>query len=187
MTQTLNGARVWTGTLARRKTLSRVISETIYDLPLAPGSVYLDYRDDVKFQKVLFRKLESLNHAEDLPDLALRLEDVITDLGLRLIYGTEMFDNSYSEVAMQAAIAVGAGTWPGEPCYWTSTSWATSLASLVETGKSAYLRLLAGGGPEKAPARLFSIDGFLLNLLAGLVRKLAILEEMYPDILDSCH
>lgn len=152
MTQTLNGARVWTGTLARRKTLSRVISETIYDLPPAPGSVYLDYRDDVKFQKVLFRKLESLNHAEDLLDLALRMEEVITDLGLRLIYGTEAFDNSYSEVSLQAAIAVGAGTWPGEPCcYWTSTSWATSLASLVETGKSAYLRLLVRGGLRRLP------------------------------------
>lgn len=181
---TLAGRRVWTSSLARWGTLTRVLTENVYDMPLASYEHYRNYDNERNFQHVLSADLDAIREARSLLGLRHALEYAISDLGLRLIYGTDTFNDDVFELQVWAAIEIGNTTWPGEAIYWTSETWARNLSSCMWVRQSAYLNLLGKADREEA-VDAEDLDRALLGLLADLVRKLAVLEEMYPEELNS--
>lgn len=181
---TLAGQRVWPSSLARWGTLTRVLTENVDDMPLSSYEHYRDYDNESNFQHVLSADLDKIREARSLLDLRHELEYAISDLGLRLVNGTDMFNNDVSELQVWAAIEIGNTTWPGEAIYWTSETWARNLSSCMGVRQSTYLNLLSKADRgETVDAE--AVDRVLLGLLADLIRKLAVLEEMYPEEMDS--
>jgi hypothetical protein len=181
---TLTGQRVWPSSLARWGTLTKVLTENVYDLPLASGVCLQGYSDDGTFRRVLSNYLDGILEAQSLSELRDALGETISELGLRLIHGTETFNNCVSELQVWAAIEIGNTAWPGEAIYWTSESWARNLSSCMWVRQSTYLNLLSKADRGEA-VDAEAVDRALLGLLADLVRKLAVLEDMYPEELDS--
>jgi len=181
---TLAGQRVWPSSLARWGTLTRVLTENVYDMQLPSYEHYREYDNERNFRSVLSTGLDKIWEARSLLDLRHALEYAISDLGLRLIYGTEMFNNDVFEIQMWAAIEIGNTTWPGEAIYWTSETWARNLSSCIRVRQSIYLNLLSKADHREV-VDAETVDRALLGLLADLVRKLAVLEEMYPEEMDS--
>lgn len=181
---TLAGQRVWPSSLARWGTLTRVLTENVYDMPLSSYEQYRDYDNERNFRRVLSADLDKIREARSLLDLRHALEYAISDLGLRLIYGTETFNNDVSELQVRAVLEIGNTARPEEVIYWTSESWARNLSSCMWVRQSAYLNLLSKADRGEA-VDAEAVDRALLGLLADLIRKLAVLEEMYPEEMDS--
>lgn len=169
--------------LARPSTLTRVLVDNIYDSPRDFYGHWRNYCNDRAFQKLLSQSLTKVVQATTLYGLKSALGNAISDLGLRLINGSDEFAGLDMEVRLQAAIEVGRVSWPGEEPYWTSVEWARNLTRCMRDRENTYRTLLEkiSRGEDVGVG---CVDRVLLALLADLVRKRALLEEMYPE--ETC-
>lgn len=161
------------------KTVASVASDYMIDFPWGEdGVTERPYTNDREFLPVLLDCVGRVFSAQTRVGLKCAVGDVIGAIGVRLIRGTDAYDNSMSTV--QQAVLFLAGV-HAEPTPWgmTSTDIARILSETMHLYTDAYTRMVAGGvgGPAPTEART---DKPLLDLASKSIYLLALLEDLYP-------
>lgn len=161
------------------KTVASVASDYLVDFPWGEdGVTERPYTNDREFLPVLLDCVGRVFSAQTRVGLKCAVGDVIGAIGVRLIRGTDAYDNSMSTVQQSALYMAGAHS---EPYPWgrTSTDIARTLSETMHMYTDAYTRMVAGGveGPAPTEART---DKPLMDLASKSIYLLALLEDLYP-------
>lgn len=161
------------------KTVASVASDYLVDFPWGEdGVTERPYTSDREFLPVLLDCVGRVFSAQTRVGLKCAVGDVIGAIGVRLIRGTDAYDNSMSTVQQSALFMAGAHS---EPYPWgrTSTDIARTLSETMHMYVDAYTRMVAGGveGPAPTEART---DKPLMDLASKSIYLLALLEDLYP-------
>lgn len=161
------------------KTVASVASDYLVDFPWGEdGVTERPYTNDREFLPVLLDCVGRVFSAQTLVGLKCAVGDVIGAIGVRLICGTDAYDNSMSTVQQSALFLAGVHAEP-TPRGTTSTDIARILSETMHLYTDAYTRMVAGGveGPAPTEART---DKPLLYLAAKSIYLLSLLEDLYP-------
>lgn len=169
---------------ASPKTVAGVASDYLVDFPWGEdGVTERPYTSDREFLPVLLDCVGRVFSAQTRVGLKCAVGDVIGAIGVRLIRGTDAYDNSMSTVQQAALFLAGAHA---EPMPWgmTSTDIARALSETMHMYVDAYTRMVAGGvsGPAPTEART---DKPLMDLAAKSIYLLALLEDLYPTVWED--
>lgn len=161
------------------KTVASVASGYLVDFPWGEdGVTERPYTNDREFLPVLLDCVGRVFSAQTRVGLKCAVGDVIGAIGVRLIRGTDAYDNSMSTVQQAALFMAGVHS---EPYPWgrTSTDIARTLSETMHMYVDAYTRMVAGGveGPAPTEART---DKPLMDLASKSIYLLALLEDLYP-------
>ena len=168
------------------KIVSDVASDYLIDFPWGEdGVTERPYTNDREFLPILLDCVGRVFSAQTRVGLKCAVGDVIGAVGVRLIRGTDAYDNSMSTVQQAALFMAGAHS---EPAHWgwTSTDIARVLSETMHLYVDAYTRMVAGGveGPVPTESRT---NQPLMDLLSKSVYLLALLEELYPTDWDDLY
>lgn len=161
------------------KIVSDVASDYLIDFPWGEdGVTERPYTNDREFLLVLLDCVDRVFSATSRVGLKCAVGDVIGAVGVRLIRGTDAYDNSMTTVQQAALFMAGAHSEPA-PRGWTSTDIARVLSETMHLYVDAYTRMVAGGveGPDPTEPRT---NQPLMDLLSKSVYLLALLEDLYP-------
>ena len=161
------------------KIVSDVASDYMIDFPWGEdGVTERPYTNDREFLPVLLDCVGRVFSATSRVGLKCAVGDVIGAVGVRLIRGTDAYDNSMVAVQQAALFMAGAHSEPA-PWGWTSTDIARVLSETMHLYVDAYTRMVAGGVEGPAPTEPRT-DMPLMDLASKSVYLLALLEELYP-------
>lgn len=161
------------------KTVASVASDYMVDFPWGEdGVTERPYTSDLEFLPVLLDCVGRVFSAQTRVGLKCAVGDVIGAIGVRLIRGTDVYDNSMSTVQQAALFLAGVHA---EPTPWgmTSTEIARILSETLHLYTDAYTRMVAGGVGGLAPTEART-DKPLLDLASKSIYLLALLEDLYP-------
>ena len=168
------------------KTVASVASDYLVDFPWGEdGVTERPYTNDLEFQPVLLDCVGRVFSAQTRVGLKCAVGDVIGAIGVRLIRGTDAYDNSMSAVQQSALFLAGAHS---EPTPWgmTSTDIARILSETMHMYVDAYTRMVAGGVSGPAPTEPRT-DKPLMDLAAKSIYLLALLDDLYPTAWDDLY
>lgn len=161
------------------KTVASIASDYMVDFPWGEdGVTERPYTNDREFLPVLLDCVGRVFSAQTRVGLKCAVGDVIGAIGVRLIRGTDAYDNSMSTVQQTAMFMAGVHS---EPAPWgrTSADIARTLSETMHMYVDAYTRMVAGGVGGPAPTE-FRTDKPLLDLASKSIYLLALLEDLYP-------
>ena len=161
------------------KTVASVASDYLVDFPWGEdGVTERPYTSDREFLPVLLDCVSRVFSAQTRVGLKCAVGDVIGAIGVRLIRGTDAYDNSMSTVQQAALYMAGVHA---EPFPWgrTSTDIARTLSETMHMYVDAYTRMVAGGVEGPAPTETRT-DKPLMDLASKSIYLLALLEDLYP-------
>nr|DAV81468.1 MAG TPA: hypothetical protein [Caudoviricetes sp.] len=166
------------------KTVASVASDYMIDFPWGEdGVTERPYTNDREFLPVLLDCVGRVFSAQTRVGLKCAIGDVIGAIGVRLIRGTNAYDNSMSTVQQSALFLAGALS---EPTPWgmTSTDIARTLSETMHMYADAYVQMVAGGVSGPAPTEPRT-DKPLMDLASKSIYLLALLEDLYPTVWED--
>jgi hypothetical protein len=164
---------------ANPKTVASVASDYMIDFPWGEdGVTERPYTNDREFLSVLLDCVDRVFSAQTRVGLKCAVGDVIGAIGVRLIRGTDAYDNSMSTVQQSALFLAGLHSEP-TPGGMTSTDIAWILLETMHMYVDAYTRMVAGGVAGPAPTEP-GTDKVLMDLASKSIYLLALLEDLYP-------
>lgn len=169
---------------ASPKTVASVASDYLIDFPWGEdGVTERPYTNDREFLPVLLDCVGRVFSAQTRVGLKCAVGDVIGAIGVRMIRGTDAYDNSMSTVQQAALFLAGAHS---EPAPWgmTSTDIARALSETMHMYVDAYTRIVAGGVFGTAPTEART-DKPLMDLASKSIYLLALLEDLYPTVWED--
>lgn len=161
------------------KTVAEVASTYLVDFPWGEdGVTERPYTNDREFLPVLLDCVGRVFSATSRVGLKCAIGDVIGAIGVRLISGTDAYDNSMTTVRQAALFMAGAHA---ELALWgmTSTDIARTLGESLHMYTDSYVRAVAGGVGWPYPTEPRA-DKPLMDLASKSIYMLALLEDLYP-------
>lgn len=161
------------------KTVASVASDYMVDFPWGEdGVTERPYTSDREFLPVLLDCVGRVFSAQTRVGLKCAIGDVIGAIGVRLIRGTDAYDNSMSTVQQAALYMAGAHA---EPSPWgrSGSDIARSVSETLHLYTSTYAATVVRGTVE--PGSIESrTNKILLDLASKSIYLLALLEDLYP-------
>lgn len=164
---------------ASPKTVASVASDYMVDFPWGEdGTTERPYTNDREFLPVLLDCVGRVFSAQTRVGLKCAVGDVIGAIGVRLIRGTDAYDNSMSTVQQAALYMAGVHA---EPFPWgrSGSDIARSVSETLHLYTSTYAATVARGTVE--PGSIESrTNKILMDLVSKSIYLLALLEDLYP-------
>ena len=161
------------------KTVASVASDYLVDFPWGEdGVTERPYTSDREFLPVLLDCVGRVFSAQTRVGLKCAVGDVIGAIGVRLIRGTDAYDNSMSTVQQAALYLAGVHA---EPFPWgrTGSDIARSVSETLHLYTSTYASTVVRGTVE--PGSIESrTNRILMDLASKSIYLLALLEDLYP-------
>lgn len=161
------------------KTVADVASDYLVDFPWGgDGVTERPYTNDLEFLTVLLDCVSRVFSAQTRVGLKCAVGDVIGAIGVRLIRGTDAYDNSMSTVQKAALYMAGVHA---EPFPWgrTGSDIARSVSETLHLYTSTYAATVVRGTVE--PGFIESrTNKILMDLASKSIYLLALLEDLYP-------
>lgn len=161
------------------KTVASVASDYLVDFPWGEdGVTERPYTSDREFLPVLLDCVGRVFSAQTRVGLKCAIGDVIGAVGVRLIRGTDAYDNSMSTVQQATLFLAGVHA---EPFPWgrSGSDIARSVSETLHLYTSTYAATVVRGTVE--PGSIESrTNKILLDLASKSVYLLALLEDLYP-------
>lgn len=161
------------------KTVASVASAYLVDLPWGEdGVTERPYTNDLEFLPVLLDCVGRVFSAQTRVGLKCAVGDVIGAVGVRLIRGTDAYDNSMSTVQQSALYMAGVHV---DPFPWgrSGSDIARSVSETLHLYTSTYAATVVRGTVE--PGSIESrTNKILMDLASKSIYLLALLEDLYP-------
>lgn len=161
------------------KTVASVASDYLVDFPWGEdGVTERPYTSDREFLPVLLDCVGRVFSAQTRVGLKCAVGDVIGAIGVRLIRGTDAYDNSMSTVQQAALYMAGVHA---EPFPWgrSGSDIARSVSETLHLYTSTYAATVVRGMVE--PGSIESrTNKILMDLASKSIYLLALLEDLYP-------
>ena len=161
------------------KTVASVASDYLVDFPWGEdGVTERPYTSDREFLPVLLDCVGRVFSAQTRVGLKCAVGDVIGAIGVRLIRGTDAYDNSMSTVQQAALYMAGVHA---EPFPWgrSGSDIARSVSETLHLYTSTYAATVVRGTVE--PGSIESrTNKILMDLASKSIYLLALLEDLYP-------
>ena len=161
------------------KTVAGVASDYLVDFPWGgDGETERPYTNDRDFLPVLLDCVGRVFSAQTRVGLKCAVGDVIGAIGVRLIRGTDAYDNSMSTVQQAALFLAGAHA---ESFPWgrSGSDIARSVSETLHLYTSTYAATVVRGTVE--PGSIESrTNKILMDLASKSIYLLALLEDLYP-------
>lgn len=161
------------------KTVASVASDYLVDFPWGgDGVTERPYTNDLEFLPVLLDCVSRVFSAQTRVGLKCAVGDVIGAIGVRLIHGTDAYDNSMSTVQQAALYLAGVHA---ELFPWgrSGSDIARSVSETLHLYTSTYAATVVRGMVE--PGSIESrTNKILMDLASKSIYLLALLEDLYP-------
>lgn len=161
------------------KTVASVASDYLVDFPWGgDGVAERPYTSDREFLAVLLDCVGRVFSAQTRVGLKCAIGDVIGAIGVRLIRGTDAYDNNMSTVQQAALYMAGVHA---DPFPWgrSGSDIARSVSETLHLYTSTYAATVARGTVE--PGSIESrTNKILMDLASKSIYLLALLEDLYP-------
>lgn len=161
------------------KTVASVASDYMVDFPWGEdGVTERPYTSDREFLPVLLDCVGRVFSAQTRVGLKCAIGDVIGAIGVRLIRGTDAYDNSMSTVQQAALYMAGVHA---DPFPWgrSGSDIARSVSETLHLYTSTYAATVVRGTVE--PGSIESrTNKILMDLASKSVYLLALMEDLYP-------
>lgn len=161
------------------KTVASVASDYLVDFPWGgDGVTERPYTNDLEFLPVLLDCVGRVFSAQTRVGLKCAVGDVIGAIGVRLIRGTDAYDNSMSTVQQSALYMAGVHA---DPFPWgrSGSDIARSVSETLHLYTSTYAATVVRGTVE--PGSIESrTNKILMDLASKSIYLLALLEDLYP-------
>ena len=161
------------------KTVADVASDYLVDFPWGEdGVTERPYTSDREFLPVLLDCVGRVFSAQTRVGLKCAVGDVIGAVGVRLIRGTDAYDNSMSTVQQSALYMAGVHADPF-PWGYSGSDIARSVSETLHLYTSTYAATVVRGTVE--PGSIESrTNKILMDLASKSIYLLALLEDLYP-------